>query len=139
MKNRLSSVILLLYSVLMIIFACSYEVMNNITLSICVKISAENINLWYNILYYTFIFIFYLGYAITLTIVCIEYLNEFRYILRYSILLNMLLVVIVTFIKSFYVSINYIEIIVSFVAVFIGILIQFAVKLKQIKGGKYEE
>lgn len=139
MKNRLSSVILLLYSVLMIIFALSYEVINNITLSICVKISVENVNVWYNIIYYAFIFIVFLGYAITLTIVCIEYLNEFRYILKYSILLNMLVVVLVTFIKSFYMSINYIEVITSFIAVLIGVFIQFIVKLKQIKGGKYEE
>ena len=139
MKNRLSSVILLLYSVLMIIFALSYEVINNITLSICVKISVENVNVWYNIIYYAFIFIIFLGYAITLTIVCIEYLNEFRYILKYSILLNMLVVVLVTFIKSFYMSINYIEVITSFIAVLIGVFIQFIVKLKQIKGGKYEE
>ena len=139
MKNRLSSVILLLFSVLMIIFACSDKVIHDITLYICVEISAENSNLWYNILYYAFIFIIFLGYAITLTIVCIEYFNEFRYILRYSILLNMLLVIIVTLIKSFYVTIDYIEVSISFIAILLGVFIQIMVKIKQIKGGKYEE
>jgi hypothetical protein len=118
----------------MIIFACSDKVIHDITLYICVEISAENSNLWYNILYYVFIFIIFLGYAITLTIVCIEYFNEFRYILRYSILLNMLLVIIVTLIKSFYVTIDYVEVSISFIAILLGVFIQIIVKIKQIKG-----
>jgi hypothetical protein len=51
----------------------------------------------------------------------------------------MLLVIIVTLIKSFYITIDYIEVTISFIAILLGVFIQIIVKIKQIKGGKYEE
>lgn len=139
MKNKLSTVILLLYSLLIVIFAFNNKMINDIVLSLASIISTDKVNEWYNIVLYLFNFIIYLGYSITLTIVCIEYFKTFKYILIYSIVLNIFVIILVTLIKSFYISINYIAILISLISVLLGISIQILVKIKQIKGGKYEE
>ena len=139
MKNKLGSVILLLYTLLMFIFAFNNKMISDIILAISANISNNNVTDVYNIIYYIFIFIVYFGYAIILTINCIEYLNSFKYILIYSILLNILLIILVSLVKSFYITINYIDLIISFISVFLGIGFEIIVKIKQIKGGKYEE
>ena len=139
MKNKLGSVILLLYTLLMFIFAFNNKMISDIILAISANISNNNVTDVYNIIYYIFIFIVYFGYAIILTINCIEYLNSFKYILIYSILLNILLIILVSLVKSFYITINYIDLIISFLSVFLGIGFEIIVKIKQIKGGKYEE
>ena len=139
MKNKLGSVILLLYTLLMFIFAFNNKMISDIILAISANISNNNVTDVYNIIYYIFIFIVYFGYAIILTIKCIEYLNSFKYILIYSILLTILLIILVSLVKSFYITINYIDLIISFISVFLGIGFEIIVKIKQIKGGKYEE
>ena len=65
--------------------------------------------------------------------------KTFRYIIIYSVILNILVIILVTLIKSFYMSINYIEVLIILFSVLLGISIQILVKIKQIKGGKYEE
>jgi len=139
MKSKLSTVILLLYTLLIIIFAFNNKMIDDIVLGLASKISIDNVNVWYNIILYTFNVILYLGYSITLTITCIEYFKTFRYIIIYSVILNILVIILVTLIKSFYMSINYIEVLIILISVLLGISIQILVKIKQIKGGKYEE
>lgn len=139
MKNKLSTVILILYSLLIIIFSFNYEIINNITITIVSKINVNNIDLWYNIIHYIFIFIIYFGFSVTLTITCIEYLDNIKYILLYSILLNLLMIILVTLIKSFSININFMDILISLISIALGVSVQFLIKIKQINGGKYEK
>ncbi len=139
MKNKFSIVILMLYSVLLIIFAFNTNKVNEVTLSLAAMISNNSYNLIYDILHYSELIIFYGGFSIVLTIVCIEYFNTFKYILIYSILLNMLSVVIVLIIKTFTSNFNYYDLLVTLITVLVGVGLEILIKIKQIKGEKDEE
>ena len=56
--------------------AFNNKMISDIILAISANISNNNVTDVYNIIYYIFIFIVYFGYAIILTINCIEYLNS---------------------------------------------------------------
>lgn len=139
MKNKISLIILSLYTLIIIILAFNMQFINDINIALAGYISKSNVNLVYNILHYMEIVIFYMGYSILLTIVCIEYFTDFKYILIYSIILNILMVVIVMLIKSFKIEINIYDLITMIVSVVLGIIIELVIKIKQIRGGKYEE
>lgn len=139
MKNKFSIVILILYSVLLIILSINSDKVNGFTLSLAAMISKNNYYLIYDILHYTELVIFYGGFAITITVVCIEYFDTFKYILIYSVLLNMFAIVIVLVIKSFTKDFNYIDLLVSIIIVLLGIGLEILVKIRQIKGEKDEK
>lgn len=139
MKIKFSVVILILFSLLLIIFAFNNDKINDVTLSLAATLSKNNYNLVYNILHYFELIVFYGGFSIVLTIVCIEYFASFKYILIYSILLNMLAVVIVLIIKSIIGSIDYYDLLVSIISILFGVSFEILLKIKQIKGEKNEE
>lgn len=139
MKSKFSVVILILFSLLLIIFAFNNDKINDVTLSLAATLSKNNYNLVYNILHYFELIVFYGGFSIVLTIVCIEYFASFKYILIYSILLNMLAVVIVLIIKSIIGSIDYYDLLVSIISILFGVSLEILLKIKQIKGEKNEE
>lgn len=139
MKSKFSVVILILFSLLLIIFAFNNDKINDVTLSLAATLSKNNYNLVYNILHYFELIVFYGGFSIVLTIVCIEYFASFKYILIYSILLNMLAVVIVLIIKSIIGSIDYYDLLVSIISILFGVSFEILLKIKQIKGEKNEE
>lgn len=139
MKSKFSVVILILFSLLLIIFTFNNDKINDVTLSLAATLSKNNYNLVYNILHYFELIVFYGGFSIVLTIVCIEYFASFKYILIYSILLNMLAVVIVLIIKSIIGSIDYYDLLVSIISILFGVSFEILLKIKQIKGEKNEE
>ncbi len=139
MKNRLSLIILILYTILLIIFSFNNEFIDNINLSVVSLLSLNDPNKVFNILEYIEKILFFMGYGICTTIVCIEYFDAFKYIVIYSILLSIFAIIINLLIKSFYMTIELSGFITMLIGVIAGIIIEMLVKIKQIKGGKYEE
>lgn len=139
MKNKFSVVILILYSLLLMIFAFNTEYINNVNLSIVNMLSVNNPIVILNIIKYLELAIFYIGYGISLTLVCIEYISTFKYIVIYSTLFSILSVIIVLLIKSFYIRIDFYNFIISLFCVILGVIMEILVKIKQIRGGKYEK
>lgn len=139
MKNKLSLVIISLYVLLIILFSFSFNIINDINIAIASNITKENVNLIINILHYFELFVFYGGFGICITIVCIDYFDNIRYIIVYSILLGLLMVIISMLIKSFYISIDVIDVLVMFLSVILGFVIELLVKIKQIRGEKDEK
>lgn len=139
MKNRLSTIILILYVLILIILSFNTDFVKNVNVSIINSLKIDNPTTAYHILTYIETSIFYVGLGICVTLVCIEYFSTFKYILIYSIVLSLSLVILDILIKSFYQEINFISFIVSLISVLLGVAIQIFVKTKQIKGGKYEK
>lgn len=139
MKSKFSLIILILYSLLLIIFAFNVDYIKNINLTIMNSLSCSSPTLLYNIIKYTEIIIFYIGYGICITLACIDNIIKFKYILIYSFLLSVLGVIISVVIKSFITSVDFNAFIISLLCVILGVCIEMGVKIKQIKGGKYEK
>lgn len=139
MKNKFSIIILILYSLLLMIFAFNTEYINNVNLSIVNMLSVNNPITILNIIKYLELAIFYIGYGVCLTLVCIEYISTFKYIVIYSVLFSVLSIVLVSVIKSFYIRIDFYNFIISLLCVILGVIIEIFVKIKQIRGDKNEE
>lgn len=139
MKNKFSIIILILYSLLLIIFAFNTEYINNVNLSIVNMLSVNNPITILNIIKYFELAIFYIGFGICLTLVCIEYISTFKYIVIYSVLFSVLSIVLVSVIKSFYIRIDFYNFIISLLCAILGVIIEIFVKIKQIRGDKNEE
>lgn len=137
MKSKINIIIYMVYTLVLLILSFNYDFINNINLAL--SNTFENYNLVYNILKYTEIIIVYVGYGICVTLFCIDMFNEFKYILIYSILLSILTVIIDLMIKSFIGDYQINIFISSIICVIIGVAIEILVKIKQVKGGKYEE
>lgn len=137
MKSKINIIIYMVYTLVLLILSFNYDFINNINLAL--SNNFENYNLVYNILKYTEIIIVYVGYGICVTLFCIDMFNEFKYILIYSILLSILIVIIDLMIKSFIGDYQINIFISSIICVIIGVAIEILVKIKQVKGGKYEE
>lgn len=141
MKNKFILVVLSLYTLFILMFSFKTDFLENVNSSIA-NIFVKNIGdfkIVYDIIHYTELFIFYFGFSICVTIACIEYLDQFKYILIYSIILSLLVVVISTAIKSFYVSIDLLSILTILISVFIGIGLEILIKIKQSRGEKDEK
>lgn len=141
MKNKKSYIVLAVYIIILVIFAFNNKFINDVNISIVGLIFKENKNFdaLINVLWYTELVIMYCGLGIIFTLVCIDSFPNFKYILIYSILLSILGIIIVLLIKSFYLSINFIDVIVMLSSVFLGILIEMLIKIKQVRGEKNEE
>lgn len=137
MKSKINVIIYMVYTIVLLILSFNYNFINNINLAI--SNNFDNYNLIYNVLKYTEIIIFNVGYGICVTLFCIDMFNEFKYILIYSILLSTLAVIIDLMIKSFIGDYQINIFISSIICVIIGVVIEILVKIKQVKGGKYEE
>lgn len=133
MKNKFGSIILSLYVLLIIIFSFNPTFIDNVNLSI-VNIFTNNVNKFniiYDIIHYVELFIFYLGFSVCVTVVCIDNFDQFKYILIYSIILSLLVAIISMTIKSFYVSIHFFDILTILISIIIGISIEIIFKIKQ--------
>lgn len=137
MKSKINIIIYILYSLILLILSFNYQYVNNVNLAI--SNNFDNFNLVYNILKYTEITIFYIGYGIIVTLFCIDIFNEFKYILIYSILLGVLAVILDLLIKSYISEYQIYIFITSLICVIIGIVIQILVKIKQVKGEENEK
>jgi hypothetical protein len=137
MKSKINIIIYILYSLILLILSFNYQYVNNVNLAI--SNNFDNFNLVYNILKYTEIIIFYIGYGIIVTLFCIDIFNEFKYILIYSILLGVLAVILDLLIKSYISEYQIYIFITSLICVIIGIVIQILVKIKQVKGEENEK
>lgn len=137
MKSKINIIIYILYSLILLILSFNYQYVNNVNLAI--SNNFDNFNLVYNILKYTEIIIFYIGYGIIVTLFCIDIFNEFKYILIYSILLGVLAVILDLLIKSYILEYQIYIFITSLICVIIGIVIQILVKIKQVKGEENEK
>ncbi len=139
MKNKLSTIILILYVLVLIILSFNADFVKNVNVSIISLLKIDNPTTAYHTITYIETAIFYIGLGICVTLVCIEYFKTFKYILIYSVILSLSLVILDILIKSFYQEINFVNFIVALFSVLLGVAIQIFVKIKQIKGGKYEE
>lgn len=137
MKSKINIIIYILYSLILLILSFNYQYVNNVNLAI--SNNFDNFNLVYNIIKYTEIIIFYIGYGIIVTLFCIDIFNEFKYILIYSILLGVLAVILDLLIKSYISEYQIYIFITSLICVIIGIVIQILVKIKQVKGEENEK
>lgn len=137
MKSKINIIIYILYSLILLILSFNYQYVNNVNLAI--SNNFDNFNLVYNIIKYTEIIIFYIGYGIIVTLFCIDIFNEFKYILIYSILLGVLAVILDLLIKSYILEYQIYIFITSLICVIIGIVIQILVKIKQVKGEENEK
>lgn len=137
MKSKINIIIYILYSLILLILSFNYQYVNNVNLAI--SNNFDNFNLVYNILKYTEIIIFYIGYGIIVTLFCIDIFDEFKYILIYSILLGVLAVILDLLIKSYISEYQIYIFITSLICVIIGIVIQILVKIKQVKGEENEK
>ena len=70
MKSKINIIIYILYSLILLILSFNYQYVNNVNLAI--SNNFDNFNLVYNILKYTEIIIFYIGYGIIVTLFCID-------------------------------------------------------------------
>ena len=137
MKSKINIIIYILYSLILLILSFNYQYVNNVYLAI--SNNFDNFNLVYNIIKYTEIIIFYIGYGIIVTLFCIDIFNEFKYILIYSILLGVLAVILDLLIKSYILEYQIYIFITSLICVIIGIVIQILVKIKQVNGEENEK
>lgn len=139
MKNKFCVIVLILYSLLLIIFAFNTTFINNVNLSIINMLSLKNPIIVLNAIKYIELVVFYIGYGICITLVCIEHISKFKYIVIYSILLSVLSVILVLVIKSFYVRVDFYNFIISLLCAIIGVIVELFVKIKQIRGDNNEE
>lgn len=139
-KNKFNIFAIVLYVLVLVIlsFISKYIINMNLSIASFMSKDIDTINLIADILKYVELFIFYVGLGIMVTIVCIDYLDTFKSIVFYSIICCLFLAVLATTIKSFFIDLDFIAVIDTFVSVLIGFGIEILIKIKQIRGGKYE-
>lgn len=133
MKNKLSLVFLILYSILYIILLASPEFVKNINLQLASIFSSniDTINTIYNVLYIVEIFVFYGGFSILITLKVIELNDSMKYIILFSILFSLLICVIAMMIKTYVSSIDFINTLVMITSSLLGVGIEIVVTIFQ--------
>ncbi len=133
MKNKLSLVFLILYSVVYIILLASFEFLNNVNLQIASIFSSniDSINTIYNIIRIVEIIIFYGGFSIVITLNVITINDTLKYIILFSVLLSLLVCVVAMIIKSYIRSINYMDTAVMVISSLLGVGITIVVTILQ--------
>lgn len=136
MKNRLSTIVLIVYSIILFIFSCSTNFVD--VVNIAISNSFNNSTVIYNVLTYLEVFILFLGFGICMTIFCIDNFKQFKYIITYSFILSILAVIVDMVIKSF-TYIDFYRMIIALIAAIVGVIVEILLKIKQVRGDKDEE
>lgn len=133
MKNKLSLVFLILYSVVYIILLASLEFLNNVNLQIASIFSSniDSINTIYNVIRIVEIIIFYGGFSIVITLNVITINDTLKYIILFSVLLSLLVCVVAMIIKTYISSINYMDTAVMVISSLTGVGITIVVTILQ--------